>query len=336
MLTGPDAPGADCLIVSDGTKTTVTDRRFAVSGTDLGVMWESRPGEILCAFGDTFSPSSGGDFLGPDWRCNVIGRSTGRDMSKVTPLEFITDRPRHAKQCVPGGRNTAYFPGEQEVTVIPTGAVAIDGRQFMAYFSMNQWGGWNTWRAGLAYSDDFGVTWTRKIGSSWANNAANDQRFQMPALLYADGWLYLVGTMTNRKGPAYLARVLPKDALDPANFRYWDGKTFQPDERKSVPIFDGRVGELSVMFHRKSRRFLASYVDNGTGRMILRDAATLTGPWSKHETGVTSRDYPQLYGAFLHPWSMDSDTVKVAMSQWGPYNVHEFELELRRKNELGF
>ena len=54
-----------------------TDKRRQVDGTDLGITWESRPGEVAVAFGDTF----GADWQPPgangrDWRSSVLGHST--------------------------------------------------------------------------------------------------------------------------------------------------------------------------------------------------------------------------------------------------------------------
>src|SRR6185295_1758732 len=61
-VTGPNSPNN-------------TLQRFAVSGTDLGIMWDNGSHKILMAFGDTSGYCSA---PGNQWRYNVLMRSQDR------------------------------------------------------------------------------------------------------------------------------------------------------------------------------------------------------------------------------------------------------------------
>lgn len=67
-----------------------TDKRWQVSGTDLGITWESRPGEVSVVFGDTFGldwapPGANGQ----DWRSNVLGHSTDTDLADGLTIDSM-------------------------------------------------------------------------------------------------------------------------------------------------------------------------------------------------------------------------------------------------------
>jgi hypothetical protein len=76
-----------------------------------------------------------------------------------------------------------------------------------------------------------------------------------------------------------------------------------------------------LMLHLQDRR-------GGPGRIVLRAAAEPTGPWSQPVTLVSGRDYPGLYGGYLHPGALNGDDIYFTMSQWGPYRVFLMRAEL--------
>ena len=68
VVAEPSPGHSPAVVVSKMTgpkSLSATDTRWAVGGTDLGIMWDNGHGEILTAFGDTFGdwngPGGGGD-----------------------------------------------------------------------------------------------------------------------------------------------------------------------------------------------------------------------------------------------------------------------------------
>ncbi len=69
-MTGPESPND-------------TIKRFAITGTDLGIMWDNGdPGnnQVLMAFGDTNGYCS---VRGKQWRYNTMFRTNDRALSKT-------------------------------------------------------------------------------------------------------------------------------------------------------------------------------------------------------------------------------------------------------------
>lgn len=314
-----------------------TASRWQVSGTDLGICWDDGQGGVLIAFGDTFhplQPRGGGG--GGSWRCNVLARSTERDLSRGVLFDWMfEDRPGHAGQVLPRStfvdtRGKLYT----EKTVIPTGGCSVDDFQVMAYMSVRSWGEpgrWWTNYSGLARSYDRGASWTKDPGAWWRNTPAGDHRFQMTALVRYEGHVYRFGTPHGRAGAAYLARVPEVDLLEPTRHSYWDGRRWQPDERRAAPVIDAPVSELSVIHHTASRQWLAAYYRESLDAVVVHTAPEPFGHWSEPAVIATAADYPGLYGAFWHPWTADDPEPAFLMSQWGPYNVRLMRLVGLRK-----
>jgi hypothetical protein len=98
-----------------------------------------------------------------------------------------------------------------------------------------------------------------------------------------------------------------------------------------VPVCAGPAGELSVAFHSGLGCWLMVYLDDPAGRIVLRAADAVTGPWSEPTMLVSGADHPALYGGFLHPHALDGSCVYFTMSQWGPYNVFLVRADLSRE-----
>ncbi len=312
LLTGPGSINA-------------TDVRYQVKGTDLGIMWSSRPGQVLLAFGDTLGLAWRG--IGTHdlamlhgWRSNTLARST--DPNPADGLWFdsyATDLPFHAKELLPSKKIDHV-----EVTVIPTGGINIGGRDYLAYMSVRHWGEaggtWTTNHAGIAFSDDNGRPWTDVPGSRRVNTPGFDDPFQMVSFARADGFVYAFGTPNGRFGSAQLARVPENTILDLRTYQYFDGAGWQPDPRRAAPVVPGPVGEISVHYHQGLGQWLMTYLDESRHEIVLRTAPALTGPWGPEQALAGAEMYPELYGAFIHPSSNGSD-LYFTMSQFGPYNV---------------
>jgi hypothetical protein len=87
-----------------------------------------------------------------------------------------------------------------------------------------------------------------------------------------------------------------------------------------VPIAVGPISEVSVQWNAHLGRWLMMYLDEQRASVVLRSAASLTGPWGGEQVVVRGTDFPGLYGTFMHPWSSGPD-LYFTMSQWDPYNV---------------
>ncbi len=207
-----------------------------------------------------------------------------------------------------------------DITVIPTNGIAIDGRMYLHYMAVRRWGTpgrWTLGRSGWGYSDDGGETWTQPPESIWMG----DTNFGQAALVLRDDDLYVFGIHGGRFGGVALARVPSDQVLDMAAYTYWDGSQWSGELDSAVEIVTSPVGELSVAWNDFLERWIMTYLDEHQRAIVIREAPELTGPWSDPQILVSGDDYPSLYGAYLHPWASDGETIYFNMSQWGPYNV---------------
>lgn len=308
-----------------------TDERFAITATDLGVLWDAGRGRVFALFGDTFGEGWGGHGGGPasaDWRSNVLAWSSARELSGGLAIDGVVERPDGgAAQVIPSGRG--------EVTVVPNGAISVEGVHYTHYMSVREWGEpgqWRTNHAGVAVSEDDGLTWRRPRSARWPNRGGRS-RFQIGAFAGGGEWIHLFGTTNGRYGAAYLARTRPSGLLRARGYEYWDGRGWSDDEGAAAPLFDGSVGEMSVGYHRGCRHWLMLHLDEPRRGIVLRTAPAPTGPWSGGDVVVSGDEHPAIYGGFLHPWSLDGTLhdapdgspntfdLYYLVSQWGPYNV---------------
>lgn len=333
---GPTVPGpslAEQVAKLTGyDSVNQTDTRYQVMGTDLGAMWDNGSGQILMAFGDTFGKGHvGGGQFGEDWRSNTLARSSDRNLADGMHFDdMVVDRPGHAKELLASKKID-----HDEITVIPNSGVSVGSRQYLHYFSQNHWGPWNTNDGGIAYSDDNGETWT-KSDVRWENSAPRwDRCFQIGSLLRHDGYVYLFGTGSGRFYDIRLARVPEGKVLDMAAWRYWNGATWTRQESDAIPVVAAPSGELSVLYNAYLDRWVMMYLDEYRAAIVMREARSLTGPWSGQRVvvrGGTGGEYPGLYAPFMHPWSAASGEPDLyfAMSWWPPYNVYLMRTRLDR------
>jgi Domain of unknown function (DUF4185) len=310
-----------------------TEARYQVKGTDLGIMWTDERGRILLAFGDTFGPGWNGFSSEPtdpatvDWRSNTLAHTSDHNPARGMFFDFVTDRPGHAKELLPSLKQDRV-----EMTKIPTGGINIAGRNYLAYMSVRQFtepGHWITNYSGIAYSDDDGQTWTDVPSTHRPNTPALDEKFQMIAYARRDGFIYAFGTPNGRFGNAYLARVPEQRILNTFAYEYWTGRTWQRGSSAiAAPIVGGPVGELSIRYDPILQRWEMMTVttwetetaDKIHDAIVVRLAPQPTGPWSAPITIATDKEYPTLYGGFLHPDSKGSD-IYFTMTQYDRYNV---------------
>ncbi|WP_342660167.1 hypothetical protein Rruber_04781 [Rhodococcus ruber] len=299
-----------------------TDARWAVHGTDLGIAWETRPGEVALAFGDTFgaqwSPPGG---AGGDWRSNVLAFSRDADLSDGLTIDaMVQDSPCHAAEIL-DARHVKNF----ETTVIPTSGFAIGDRQYLSYMSVRRWsvvpGMWYTNHGGIAYSDDHGQTWVKDPHARW-DNVFGLGRFQVATMVPHGDHVYMFGTPNGRIGSVGLARVPVDDVLNPSAYQYWVHDRWMPVfEQLATPLADGAASELSVRFDAARDRWQMSYLDPIAGNIVLRESDSPQGHWSDATPLVRTADYPKAYGGFMHPWS-DGRDLYFTVSEWDSYNVY--------------
>ena len=307
-----------------------TDKRWQVQGTDLGIMWESAPGEIATAFGDTigsdFHPPGG---MGDDWRSNVLAFSTDHDLSDgVTYNSFVQDSRCHAAELLSSRKKDNV-----EITTIPTSGFAIGNRQYMSYMSIRTWNSipgtfWTNY-GGIAYSDDHGQTWTKDEYAKW-DNLFGLAKFQVTAMVPQGDFVYMFGTANTRLGDIALARVPKADVLNKSAYQYWKDGNWVPvsdPTNEPTPIVHAPAGELSARFDEERQVWQLSYLDTAKAAITLREAKSPQGNWSDGAKLVGVDTFPEIYGGFIHPWSHGSD-LYFNISTWSDYNVYMMKAKL--------
>ncbi|MCG5431954.1 DUF4185 domain-containing protein [Mycobacterium sp. MYCO198283] len=319
-VTGPDSPND-------------TVGRFAITGTDLGIMWDSGTGsQVLMAFGDTYGYCG---VKGQQWRYNTLFRSSDRSLANTVSANagapMMTGHV--AKQIL----NSPYW-APNEKGIIPTAAIAVGGKQIMNFMSIKSWdanGSWTTNFSGLAISPDNGENWgiyPSSVRLAGADRVAGgrfmpgNENFQQGAFLKpgpGDGYLYSFGTPAGRSGSAYLSRVVPADVANLTKYEYWNGdrNSWVPMyPGTATPVIPGPVGELSAQYNTHLKQYLALYC-NGDNDVVARTAPAPQGPWGPEQLLVPSSQYPGgIYAPYLHPWSTGKE-LYYTLSLWSAYNV---------------
>ncbi|MDR0542394.1 MAG: DUF4185 domain-containing protein [Dysgonamonadaceae bacterium] len=307
-----------------------TDERYNVGGTDLGIIWDMENGSYGLFFGDTYGKSfipvpGGGPGAAGDWRSNVLAFSSDTDLDDGLRFSgMAVDNSGNAREIAWSAKNTS---GNGDYTSIPTAAIHADGVDYLHYMNIRTWTGWVTNYSALYASDNHGETWRHCSEVIFQSNSP----FGQVALAKKDGYVYMMGTPTGRDGSACLARIPEKSMLKQADYEYRNAGQgwVKGSETQATVMIDGKVGEASLMYHRKFGRWIYTYFDPEEYALCYRDAADITGPWTKEKILVKSADYPALYGSFMHPAKDADDRLYFTMSQWGPYNVFLMRADLQ-------
>lgn len=327
-VTGPDSPNN-------------TIQRFAITGTDLGIMWDNGDpanNQVLMAFGDTNGYCS---VPGKQWRYNVLFRTNDRALSKTISVPNGVARNKYSgspiwapgisKQIV----NSIKF-APTETGIIPTSGISVGGKQYLSFMSIRNWdspGSWSTNFSAIAVSPDNGENWgvypqsVRPVAPDAVARvpfAAGNENFQMGAFLKnGDGYVYSFGTPAGRSGSAYLSRV-PQGLISEANrYEYWNGdnQTWVPNNpAAATPVIPGPVGEMSAQYNTYLKQYLVLYC-NGMNDVVARTAPAPQGPYGPEQMLVSSMEIPGgIYAPYLHPWSTGKE-VYFNLSLWSAYNV---------------
>lgn len=307
-----------------------TDQVWDVGGCDLGIIWETDPGNYGIFFGDTFgsdftpNPNSPGP-NGSRWRSNVLGFSKTTDLDQGIVLEkMVTGSDGKAKEMLPGAKTGS-------TSSIPTAAIRANGADYVHCFKVDSWSpNLITKYSTLYKSIDEGQSWSRIQDVTFNSNS----RFALVGFFKKDGYVYMIGTPVYRNKPAYLARFKEQDIENINNYEYWNGTSkewVKGDESQATVLIDGTVGELSVIYNETYKKWIIAYFNAASYNITMRIADEITGPWDTTFVLAKGEDYPQLYGSYFHPLSTKGDYLYFTMSMWEPYNVFLMKVELSDK-----
>lgn len=249
-----------------------TDAKWALGGTDLGIMWDATtdPNErkIMVAFGDSFDGWGGNGGGGTGWRSNLLAISQDANLSDgLTFSTMITDpsKPNYAKQIIDSAHDTS---GNGDFTAIPTAGISVGTRSYIHYMQIKNWGAngrWNTNFSEIAYSDDEGRNWT-KSGVNWGSTS----KFAQAAFVKDGGYVYMFGTPAGRFDNAYVARVPEADVLVKANYEYWNGTGWvQNNEAAAVEVVDAPISELSVAYNSYYKKWIMVYLNEDRAAIVM-------------------------------------------------------------------
>ena len=317
-VTGPDSPNN-------------TIQKFAITGTDLGIMWDNgNPAnhQVLMAFGDTNGYCG---IPGKQWRYNTLMRSSDGALSKTISVQNGVPNNNFSgspvwKEGISKQIINSINRAPDETGIIPTAGTSVGGNQYVNFMSIRDWdnpGSWSTNFSAIAMSSDNGETWGVYPGTIRTPDGGNE-KFQMGAFVKpgpGDPYLYSFGTPNGRGGSAFVSRVPPNLVPDLTKYEYWDGGTWVPgNPAAAVPVIPGPMGEMSAQYNTYLKQYVALYC-NGPNDVVMRTAPAPQGPWSPESVLVTSNEIPGgIYAPFLHPWSTGKE-LYYNLSLWSGYNV---------------
>jgi hypothetical protein len=234
-----------------------------------------------------------------------------------------------------------------EVSRIPNDCIEFGGRTYVQYTSVNNWQSPadGSLMAGIAYSDDYGVTW-HDYPYHWAGQAqgSNQSLYMMWSFagIDPDGWLYIFSKRWNGShqnggdlGAIQLFRIRP-DQFRAGNFgaqqnwafldRAWRWTTEVPP---SIILSGNNIGEFSVK--RIGSIYCMSYFDVAGYAIRTRVASRPNHLWTTPKTQLTGTQVPNLYGGYIHPGSAAPTSLTLIVSRWdgtvgsGPYCAMQFD-----------
>jgi len=317
---------------------------YDVYGTDLGIMWQIEKNKIGLFFGDThgegFKVGGKGGGNGGNWRSNVLAFSEDTDLENGLKISSMaTDEEGKAREICAGAKT-----GDKNNynTSIPTGAIRANGVDYVHYMNINEWAGgngrWLTNFSSLYSSHDNGSTW-EKVNEVKFHP---DNHFSQVTYAKKDGYIYMIGTRSGRSDAAYLARFPEANITDMSKYEYWNKDKQQwivGMEEEATPIIDSPVGEASLMYLKKHKRWIITYqvdhwfdkVNKKKGQSVVYRYSKDLKQWSDRKVITSTKEYPGVYCAYLHPLKNDSDKLYFLISLWKPYNVYlmsaDIELE---------
>ncbi|MBF9068396.1 DUF4185 domain-containing protein [Streptacidiphilus fuscans] len=314
---------------------------------DLGIPYfREHDGSWGYVFGDSWrGMQQGVPYLGSP----VMLNQASFDSSGATPISFTWAEPNGtAAQLFDYNHNADNGYGF-EVSRIPNDCIEFGGRTYIQYTSVATWsppaGYDGSLMSGVAYSDDYGATWT-DFPYHWDGDTrgVNQSLYGMWSFagIDPDGWLYIFskrwnGTHNNTAdaGAIQLFRIQPGDFHDgnfgaQQNWAYLDGSwQWTTAAPPSVILSGNNTGEFSVKLIGGT--YCMSYFDTVLGTIFTRTASRPDAVWSTPNPQVTALTVPNLYGGYIHPGSAGANSLTLIVSQWDgtvgqpPYWVRQFD-----------
>jgi len=309
-----------------------TAGKYDVGGTDLGIMWYMGKGRTGIFFGDTygkdFKTSTKGGGNGSNWRSNVLAFSSDTNLGDGLTIDSMAvDEYGNAREICAGAKASS----KPYQTSIPTGAIHANGADYVHYMNIYEWhapkGRWLTNFSSVYESKDGGNNWDRLKQVTFKS----DSKFSQVCYAKRKGYVYMIGTLSGRGSPGYLARFKEQHITEISRYEYWNGRSWvMGDESAAIPVIDAPVGEASLLYHEKYKRWIITYIYDflydphpvvKTHALVYRDAKEITGQWSPVKVITTAAEYPGLYSPYMHPLQSDENKLYFTMSVWKPYNV---------------
>ena len=328
---------------------------------DLGIPYlRQHDGTWGYVFGDSYSGPSQGDpntYIGSP----VMLNQATFDNTGANPISFTWAMPTagQARQTFDYTHGANNGLGDVEQSRIPNDCIEFGGRTYIQYTSVFTWGppaGYDgSVCSGVAYSDDYGVTWT-DYAYHWPGDrtGGNESLYGMWSFagIDADGYLYVYSKRWNGshnnsadQGLIQLFRFTQDDFRNGAwqNQQNWanvNGNWTWTSNDYPTPLFPAgsNLGEFSVK--NINGTYCMSYFDVGNYAIYTRTSPRPEGPWSDPQPQIVG-DYrypsywgkPQvtnLYGGYIHPGSASANSLTLIVSQWPgntpqPYRVLQFD-----------
>lgn len=304
---------------------------------DLGIpYYREHDGTWGYVFGDSWPGiQQTGTYLGSP----EMLTQTSFDSSGATPISFTGALPGngHAAQLFNYQHNADNGYGF-EVSRIPNDCIEFGGRTYLQYTSVSNWNtdGDGSLMAGVAYSDNYGVTW-QDYPYHWAGAAQGvDQSLYMMwsfAGIAADGWLYIFSKRWNGShnnsgdgGAIQLFRIQPSDFRAgnfgaQQNWAYLNGAwQWTTSAAPSIILSGDNIGEFSVKLIDGVS--CMSYFDVTAYAIQTRTAPRPDAVWTAPKPQITGNpspplpQRPNLYGGYIHPGSASAASLTLIVSQW--------------------
>lgn len=299
-----------------------THTAYNIGGTDLGIIWQIDKSNYGIFFGDTYGRHH---FAPPvvkesDWRCNVLAFSKDQNLDDGLRIDgMAVDASGYAREIIYSRKDKS---GTGDWTSIPTSAIQANGASYVHYMNVRHWNSsnWGTNYSAVYRSKDKGTTWQPVPGVRFDDNS----NFGQVGYFKKDGYVYMIGTESGRQSAPRLARFKEQDIENQHAYEFWnkeERKWIKGQESKATDLFNDATGELSFIYHKKSRKWILFYFNEKRYEICARYTTDITGKWSAPQRIAHGKEYPKLYGSYVHPISADKDAIYFLMSLWDPYNV---------------
>ena len=328
-LTGPDSQNQDVMF------------NAGISGTDLGIPFETSKGDMMLLYGDTWS----GENMPWRWLSNFMAVTNDDNLTDGLTFDYIvTDDEGVALPFAEGLHQPDNMENiGTEVTKIPTGGISVNGNDYIFYMSIRYWGVGGTWlvtysQALKSTSDDY-TKWENVEGLRW-----DEEELYYAGQIYPfkdpkdEEHIYFTSIPGGRNDGAVMFRVDVKDFENKDEYEYLvsEDKWVKGDEgirqlnEKPYYILSPAVAEPSIMYSEYLDKYLFTTLKGSN--IVIATSDKVTGPYDDIYSVLSSADYPGLYGGFLHPKFSDTNGQRLylQLSRWTPiYDTFLVEIVLK-------